>query len=313
MSSSASSGADKENNDDGAPRSFPMTLSSSHHFIPYDELEQQVKAAKNDPALKRRLRNAFTNPPAELFLVRGPNYLREGNGGKNLLHLKIPSKEPLYQLIGVNMFKTSARFSHVADQVAPLHRFFSAQPADDPEALFPRFLVINWLMSPLFGWGKNHIVQHVFRLSEDILAQQADTAMENAFRRFRGASDAQKNLQLKYVFRVHDAPVSVKNAIAFLGGERPVLIGKALTTWYQTGNNYLEINSDVSSSKVASAINGTILKNVETLIMECSWLLEGQHDAELPERLLCKIRWIWNCVDDVVISLNEAGEKEMVN
>jgi len=163
-------------------------------------------------------------------------------------------------------------------------------------------------MSPLFGWGKNHVVQHIFRLKGPTEAHP-DAALGAAFARFRKGSNEERNHQLKYVFRVVDAPSTVKNAISYLGGERPVLIGKALTTQYNFGRNYLEINSDVSSSKIASAINGTILRNVETLVMDCSWLLEGQKDEELPERLLSKIRWIWNSADEVIIDLNAAGER----
>ena len=261
--------------------------------------------AHKDKEVRAQLRNGFTNPPAELFLVRGPNYLKEGHGGKNLTHLKVPSAEPLYDLIGVNMFRTSRRITKTAEEIGQLRRFFESQPIDKPDAEFPKFLIVNWMISPLFGWGKNHIVQHIFRLSEH---PGHDSSVKAAFSRFKAGTDQERNHQLKYMFRVVEAPSAVKSAISYLGGERPVLIGKALTTHYHFGPNYLEINSDVSSSKIASAINGTILKNVETLVMDCSWLLEGQREEELPERLLCRIRWIWNCVEDVVVSLDDSGE-----
>jgi hypothetical protein len=294
--------SNKENDDER----FPLTLSNKHHFVSFQGLEEKLQQSHKDKELRAHLRNAFTDPPADLFHVRGPNYLKDGHGGKNLTHLKVPSREPPYELIGVNMFRTGSRMVKVAEEVGELRRFFHSQPEDEPGALFPTFLLVNWMMSPLFGWGKNHIVQHIFKLKRDT---ESDPAIEAAFARFKAGSLRDRNHQLKYMFRIVDAPSAVKSAISYLGGERPVLIGKALATHYEFGRNYLEISSDVSSSKIASAINGTILRNVETLVMDCSWLLEGQREEELPERLLCKIRWIWNCVEDVIVLLDESGER----
>jgi len=288
---------------------FPLTLSSKHHFVEFERLESELQKAQDDPVVKASLKNAFTDPPSSLFQVRGPDYLRAGGGGKNLTHLKVPSKESPYELVGVNMFRTGRRMKHVAEEIGEIKRFLQSNFADEPDAVFPQFILINWLMSPLFGWGKSHIVQHVFRLRDNAFTER-DDALIAAFKRFRAGSDSERNHQLKYMFRIVDAPSTVKNAISYMGGERPVLIGKALTTHYNFGRNYVEINSDVSSSKIASAINGTILKNVETLVMDCSWLLEGQKDEELPERILTKIRWVWNSADDVVVSLDDDGERD---
>lgn len=284
-----------------------LTLSSKHHFVEFSGLEEKLKLTLEDKNAKAALRNGFTDPPAELFLVRGPNYLKDGHGAKNVVELKVQSKESPYELIGVNMFRTNKRMKHIAAEVGPVRRFVESHPADSPDTLLPEFMFINWLISPLFGWGKSHVVQHAFRLRKGA-REGIDSALERALSRFKGGSEEEKNSQLKYVFRVVDAPSAVKTAVSYMGGERPVLIGKALTTKYNSGKNYLEVNMDVSSSKIASAINGTILKNVESLVMDCSWLLEGQKDEELPERVLCKIRWVWNCVEDVVVLLDDDGE-----
>jgi len=286
---------------------FPMTLSSKHHFVEFDGLEKRIEEAISSKD-KSELRNSFTDPPTDLFLVRGPTYLQEGKGEKNVLSLKVPSLESPYELIGVNMFATPKRMKHVAMEIADERRFFESKPADHPNAILPSYLLVNWLMSPLFGFGNNHIVQHIFRLRSEF-NPASDPALASAFKRFRLGSALERNTQLKYMFRVVDAPSTVKSAVSFMGGERPVLIGKALTTHYNEGKNYMEINMDVSSSKIASAINGTILKNVETIVMDCSWLLEGQRQEELPERVLCKIRWIWNSADEVKVTLDAAGER----
>jgi len=286
---------------------FPLTMAKAHHFVEFDGLEEKLQSAIASGD-KSSLRNAFTDPPAHLFMVRGPDYLREGKGGKNLKALKVPSQESPYELIGVNMFRSPNRMHHIAEEIGDLRRYLESFPADKEGGLLPEFLVINWLMSPLFK-KEFFVVQHVFRLRPGARFTMQDAALSNAWMRFMGGTDAERNAQFKYVFRCVDAPSAVKNAISYLGGERPVLIGKSLTTTYNRGKNHFEINMDVSSSRIASAINGIILKNVETVVMDCSWLLEGQNDAELPERVLAKIRWIWNCVEDVIVNLDEAGER----
>jgi hypothetical protein len=284
---------------------FLLTLSKKHHYAECDGLESQIAEAirtKNKDGLK----NAFTDPPAELFMVRGPDYLKDGKGGRNMKDLKVPSKQSPYELFSVNMFRSPIRIKSAGEQIGVIRRFLEERPADLKDALFPQFLIVNWIMSPLFG-RENFLVQHVFRLRSDY-KNIVDKPLSAAFTRFKAGDDTAKNTQLKYVFRVVDAPAAVRNTITYLGGERPVLIGKQLTTSYVSGKNYMEVNMDISSSKIASLLNGFILKNVETVVMDCSWLLEGQLEEELPERVLCKVRWIWNSTDDVIVKLNQSGE-----
>lgn len=286
---------------------FPLTFAPAHHFEPFDGLEERLQQAIKTGE-KAPLRNAFTDPPSTLFMVRGPDYLKEGKGGKNLKNLKVPSNESPYELIGVNMFRSPERMNHPTNQIGDLRRYLDTFPADKEGSLFSEFLVVNWLLSSM--WKKEFfVVQHVFRLRSHARTDLLDAPLSNAMGRFLAGSVSERNAQFKYVFRCVDAPSAVKNSISFLGGERPVLIGKSLTTTYNSGRNHLEINMDVSSSKIATAINGVVLKNVETVVMDCSWLLEGQRDEELPERVLAKIRWIWNCTEDVIVNLDEAGER----
>ena len=280
---------------------FPLTMSKAHKFIDAEEFSKLV--ASNVEDAKSEWMNSYSEPPAGIFLVRAPGYL--ARQGKNMKDLKAPSMESPYEVIGVNMFHCDRRLKHVSDEVGEMRRFFQNHPADkDPHGL-PMFLNINWVMSPLFG-KECWVVNHVFRLKKNRLS---DPAVESAFRRFKQGTDAQKNTQFKYIFRIVDAPGPLKSSISALGGERPVIIGKSLTTTYNEGDNYLEVNMDVSSSRIASAINGILLKNIQMAVCDCAWLLEGQREEELPERILAAIRWNWNRVEDVVVNLDTAGER----
>jgi hypothetical protein len=60
---------------------------------------------------------------------------------------------------------------------------------------------------------------------------------------------------------------------------------------YFRGANYLEICVDVGSSKIASMVNGVILKGASSVITDLAFLLEGQELDELPERMLGCLRF----------------------
>ena len=141
---------------------FPLKMSEVHHFEPFEGLEERIQQALATDN-KKSLRNAFTDPPAHLFMVRGPDYLREGKGAKNQKSLKVPSKESPYELIGVNMFRTPNQIQHVAEEVGETRRFLESFPADKEDSLLPEFLFINWTRIPQAKKGF-FFVQHAFRL-----------------------------------------------------------------------------------------------------------------------------------------------------
>jgi hypothetical protein len=261
--------------------------------------------ATSEEAVKthQRLANSWVDPPTSLFQVRGPHYLE--TSGTNKKDLKQPSAEAPYTVIGLNMLQTPGRVTHVSAEIGPYRRDFESRPADEDQFAAPKFLVVNWILSGLFD-PTTTIVSHVFRRTGP--AKGADPALDVAFERFLRGTDAEKNKKFKYVFRVVSSPAAFQNTVKALGGERPVLIGQRLTTTYFRGRNHLEINMYVSSSRIASLLNGIVLKNSDGAVVDLSWLLEGQQVDELPERILAKCRWCWALASDVVVAMDEHGE-----
>jgi len=193
----------------------------------------------------------------------------------------------------------------VSQQVSVFRRFFADQPPDETADGLPRFVVVNWLIDSITG-GSATIVNHVFRR---VGGPSCDPAVDAAMRRFLAGTEEVRNSMFKFSFRMVDGPGVVKRAIFMMGGERPVLIGNnKLTTWYHRGPNYLEIDMDVSSSRAASLISGTILGNVGRLVMDLAWILEAARKEELPERVLVSLRWNWNVAQDVMLRVDEKGE-----
>jgi hypothetical protein len=205
--------------------------------------------------------------------VRGPNYLKQRD--KNVISLKQPSAEAPYTCIGLNVFKSPISMAHSAYKVEECREFLESHPKDDDLDGLPLFLIVCWMFSNFFQ-TEHTIVQHVFKRTSQPRGE--DPALDAAVERFLRASETGKNEQFKYMFKVVNGPPAMLTAVATLGGERPVLIGKRLTTQYHRGDNYLEIgmhtvgrrwcsikltlfyvDMDVGSSVVASMLNSVSL------------------------------------------------------
>ncbi|KAL2474805.1 Protein of unknown function (DUF1336) [Abeliophyllum distichum] len=68
------------------------------------------------------------------------------------------------------------------------------------------------------------------------------------------------------------------------------LLGKALNCYYHKGHNYLEINVDIDSSAIATAILCLALGCVTVVMMDMDFLVKAQSEEELPDRLFGAIR-----------------------
>jgi hypothetical protein len=168
-------------------RTFPLTLAKNLHFYTVEEFKE---LKKTNP---KKLANSYSEPPAGQFQVRGPDYLSQG--GKNQKHLKLPSLDQPYELIGLTMYRCPRKLSNIAEEIQPLKRFFASQPPDPPGTVFPTFLMVNWIVAPLFG-QECHVCCHTFRLKPEVVKNRPH--LTSAFQRFRDASDAEKNSQFKW-------------------------------------------------------------------------------------------------------------------
>lgn len=72
--------------------------------------------------------------------------------------------------------------------------------------------------------------------------------------------------------------------------KKPALIAQKLTHTWLRGDNYLEIDCDVSSSKLASMLCGSCQRIAKKFVIDLAFLIEGQNADELPERVLGNIR-----------------------
>ncbi|KDD74455.1 DUF1336 hypothetical protein [Helicosporidium sp. ATCC 50920] len=100
-------------------------------------------------------------------------------------------------------------------------------------------------------------------------------------------ADASRSRRLKLIPHIVRGSWVVKRAV----GTTPVLLGQKLLTKYYRGPNYFEVDVDVTSNPVANSITGLVINAITSLVVDLAFLIEGQDERALPERLLGSIRY----------------------
>ncbi|KAL6501890.1 hypothetical protein OROGR_027023 [Orobanche gracilis] len=210
--------------------------------------------------------NGWASPPGELFCVRGPNYFTK--------KAKIPAGEWLLNPAGVDWLRSNAKLDHVLAR--PDNRVMKALRSSNSSKTF--IVAIN-LQVP----GRE---QHsaVFYFSSKI---DEPICSNSLLYQFINGSDAFRNIRFKIVNKIVKGPWIVKTAV---GNYSACLLGKALNCHYHRGPNYLEIDVDIGSSAIATAILRLALGCVTAVTVDMGFLVEAQREDELPERLIGAVR-----------------------
>ncbi|KAF3446150.1 hypothetical protein FNV43_RR11329 [Rhamnella rubrinervis] len=212
--------------------------------------------------------NGWASPPGELFSLRAKNYFTK--------RMKSPSGDYLLSPAGMDWLKSSTKLDNVLarpdNRVAGSLRKAQAQGKSLKSFIF----AVN-LQVP----GKDHH-SAVFYFATDDAVQPGSLLY-----RFVNGDDAFRNQRFKIVNRIVKGPWIVKKAV---GNYSACLLGKALTCSYHRGPNYLEIDVDIGSSAIASAILHLALGYVTSVTIDMGFLVEAQAEDELPERLVGAVR-----------------------
>ncbi|KAF0894549.1 hypothetical protein E2562_001852 [Oryza meyeriana var. granulata] len=219
--------------------------------------------------------NGWASPPGDLFNLRARGYFSGGGGGRRG---KAPSAaEWLLRPAGVDWLRSHSRLDHVLaredNRVAAAFR--RARLRKDPSAHF--LLAVN-LQVP----GRPDAYSAVF-----YFAAEAPIPPDSLLGRFVHGDDAYRNARFKIVNRIVKGPWLVR---ATVGNYAACLLGRALTCRYHKGDDYLEIDVDIGSSTIASAILHVALGAVTSVTIDMGFLVESQSEEELPERLFGAVR-----------------------
>ncbi|KAF4752326.1 hypothetical protein FOZ63_026129, partial [Perkinsus olseni] len=182
---------------------------------------------------------------------------------------KFPSLPALMTLVSFDAFQTSTGvYSAVQDPRCEANKIWKE---NERKFLF----VVNWRMTP---------VQFVLTFAVDLSSEifTSDKPFARLFHRFIAMETGERNKRLKVIPRVVEGPWFVKRAI----GETPAIIGTKIDTEYYNGYRYMEASIDVYSSSVARHIVSLVTDAAKRLVIDIGFVIEGQSDDELPERML---------------------------
>ncbi|XP_071686004.1 protein ENHANCED DISEASE RESISTANCE 2-like [Rutidosis leptorrhynchoides] len=208
--------------------------------------------------------NGWASPPGDLFSLRSRNYFTKKT--------KSPSGPYLLQPAGVDWLRSSSKLDHVLSRAD--NRIINALRKHDAKKTF--ILAVN-LQVP----GRDHH-SAVFYFATDEPVQPGSLLY-----RFINGDDAFRNQRFKIVNRIVKGPWIVK---ATVGNYSACLLGKALNCYYYNGPNYLEIDVDIGSSKIATAILKLALGCVTAVTIDMGFVVEAQEEEDLPERLFGAVR-----------------------
>ena len=138
----------------------------------------------------------------------------------------------------------------------------------------------------------DHLAKHLADQPHDDTLVGVEASRVRAFdvtlRRFRQGSDEYRAGKLKIIPRVAEGGYIVKKSI----GRVPALLGKKLKMVYTFNEslNSIEMTGDVGSSAVAGKIISLIKNTCEKLVVDMTFLLQGDSGDELPESVIGGVR-----------------------
>ncbi|PSS24066.1 Protein ENHANCED DISEASE RESISTANCE like [Actinidia chinensis var. chinensis] len=229
---------------------------------------KRVKAEGAVPRLELdNCSNGWASPHGDIFMVRGPEYF--------LTKAKIPSGEYLLKPLGFDWIKGPTKISEVLKN--PKLRVWKAFEDDFPTGNKP----FVWAFNLQVPSKDNYSAIAYFVAMEPI---QEGSLMDQ----FLKGDDGLRNSRLKLIANIVNGPWIVKKAV----GEQAIcVIGRALTCKYCVAENFMEVDIDIGSSMVASAIVHLAFGYLTTLTVDLAFLIESQTESELPERILGAVRF----------------------
>ncbi|ETV67107.1 hypothetical protein H257_16648 [Aphanomyces astaci] len=250
------------------------------HDAATDEDEYEDSAKDGQPAARKPVevamelptcmpRHVWSEPPVGFTMVRGPDYMTNRK--------KVASAAPAFRLAGVDIFETGAvSVEHICARPDNVMQTVPDQPFA---------FVLNFLLP---GPPKYSLVLYYHVPHPSVLTDGSPFA--ELMTDFLDGTDEYRNERFKLIPSIVEGNFIVKQAV----GSTPAVIGNKLRQPYFKTPKYFELDIDVTSSAVANRVTGLVLGFTKKLIVDMSFLVEGKHGHELPERLFgaCRLSFV---------------------
>jgi len=280
--------SDNEEEEEDSDESEGETPSSS--FASYESTVSHWKGNVNDD----RASNSWSEPPANVFQVRGPKYLQDKK--------KFPSAPSLFKTVGLDVL--------LFDEAPPagrgrkknnLHKDAFKLLKDRPDSYLHKhiqtkgknaefILALNFVMP----WGS--FVCYLSPPSDGDPQKQDPTSpltgnekMDKMISRICSGEERYCRDRLKLVPHIVKANWAIKKMV----GNKPAIIGKVMKSCRSTMNSkteskWLEVQLDSTMNRAARyLISSACNKGV---VMDMGVVIQAETTAELPERILGCLR-----------------------
>ncbi|KAJ1410495.1 Protein ENHANCED DISEASE RESISTANCE 2, C-terminal [Sesbania bispinosa] len=209
----------------------------------------------------------WASPPGAAFMVRGPEYFTR--------KVKVPAGDYLLKPLGFDWITSSVKIGEILNH--PNSRVRKVIDNEFPAGDKP----FVWAFNLQLPTKDNYSAVAYFTAEEPI-------AEGSLMDKFLKGDDAFRNSRLKMIANIVNGPWIVRKAV----GEQAIcVIGRALTCKYCVAENFIEVDIDIGSSMVATAIVHLAFGYVTTLTVDLAFLIESQTESELPEKLLGAFRF----------------------
>ena len=216
-------------------------------------------------------RSMWKEPSPTEFQVRGPRYLED--------KAKVRARTCAMKLVAMDLFSCASAAARY-------------NVAGHPEALAPKVAAMGgaggeqsfyFVMNLVLPGPENLVLLAYWHVDR----ARASPVFERMLSAFLAGDKAHRDNRFKLIPKMQNGSFIIRQSV----GTRPALIGNKLVNQYHVGNNYCEIDVDISSSSVANAIVNMVKGSVKTLVVDIAILLEAQSADELPEELLGCVRF----------------------
>jgi len=234
--------------------------------------------------------HCWTEPEAENFYVRGPNYLNDKK--------KVRSNPHLLPLRGAELFLTEESPENIGRSNVILQGKLRSKPTFVVNFRFPwGLLVLSFEIPTKFLPFLHRRYSKNYQTERKNIEKELNefSSSERTFARFLMNDDKRKQSSLKLIPMVIEGPWVVKSIIA----GKPVIIGNKLPTSFSfdAGDKsegiaeYLEFDLDIgNSSRKAKSIVSTCKTYMKSLTVDIGFVIQGDTSDELPEQMLGSAR-----------------------
>jgi hypothetical protein len=210
--------------------------------------------------------NGWDYVDSTTYKVRGKGYLKD--------RIKVPSLPSVFELAEFSGYSSVGRIMFATERADSYYA--RARSAGRKQFLF----VMHFDLNPMHAVISFEVVDDLFK---------SDPAFETCWKRFLSGDDEYKNKRIKLIPAIVQASWIVRKTV---GKPVPALIGNKLKCHWRQTEDLLECTCDVTSSMAAAAIVSVIKSSCRNIVCDLVVLLEGQHEDELPERVIGAVRVI---------------------